>query len=147
MAVSQTETESQAVKLSEEAFDAFCEDIAGMFDIEMECEQQESCMETVGGIKKRFKKLVAVNSVQAKGVLDGTFQLIFDQEGLFTLSGVIVMLPENKILENRRKGSDTDAANMSDGFGGFGRSRDGFTSASIDSFSALLTSRSTLYRR
>jgi CBS domain-containing protein len=114
MATSQTEVESQVVELATEAFKAFCDDIAGMFGVGMECEQQEVRAETVAGLKKCFRKLVAVNVVDARGALEGTFQLIFDQEGLFTLGGVIVMLPEQKILTNRRDPSPELAASMVD---------------------------------
>jgi len=117
MAASQTEIESQIIELSAEAFDAFCEDISGMFGVDMQCAQQEATSETVKSLKKRFKKLVAVNSVKAEGALNGTFRLVFDQGGLFTLSGVIVMLPENRIREEIKGGSDNDAEKMSDAIG------------------------------
>jgi len=117
MAASQTGIESQVIELSAEAFDAFCEDISGMFGVDMQCAQQEVTSETVKGLKKRFKKLVAVNSVKAEGALNGTFRLVFDQGGLFTLSGVIVMLPENRIREEIKGGSDKDAEKMSDAIG------------------------------
>lgn len=114
MAALQTQIESQTTELAAEAFTTFCEDIAGMFGVGMQCEQKEVLAETVQGLKKRFKKLVAVNVVQAEGSLNGTFQLIFDQEGLFTLGGVIVMLPEQRILANRRDPSPELAASMVD---------------------------------
>ena len=117
MVISQTKLESEVAGLSAEAFDTFCNDLTGMFGVDMECTQQEVSTETVKGLKKRFKKLVAVNSVKAEGALCGTFQLIFDQEGLFTLGGVIVMLPEKRILENRKRGSDEDTKDMSDAVG------------------------------
>ncbi len=112
MATSQTEIESRAIELSAEAFKAFCDDISGMFGVDMGCEQDEVCVETVKGLKERFKKLVAVNSVKAEGALEGTFQLVFDQGGLFTLSGVIVMLPEQRILEEIGKDSIKDVESM-----------------------------------
>ena len=65
MAISQTKLESEVVGLSAETFDAFCNDLSGMFGVDMECTQQEVSTETVKGLKKRFKKLVAVNSVKA----------------------------------------------------------------------------------
>ena len=114
---SQTQTESQVIELATESFNAFCDDIAGMFGVGMQCEQQEARAETVAGLKKCFKKLVAVNVVEAKGALNGTFQLIFDQEGLFTLGGVIVMLPEQRILANRKDSSPQLAASMVDAVG------------------------------
>ncbi len=117
MAASQTEIESQVIELSAEAFDAFCEDISGMFGVDMECAQQEVTSETVKSLKKRFKKLVAVNSVKTEDVLNGTFRLVFDQGGLLTLSGVIVMLPENRIREEIKRGSDKDVEKMSDAIG------------------------------
>jgi len=117
MATSQTEVESQVVELATEAFRVFCDDIGGMFGVGMQCEQKEVRTETVAGLKKYFKKLVAVNVVQSEGSLSGTFQLIFDQEGLFTLGGVIVMLPEQRILANRRDPSPELAASMVDAVG------------------------------
>ncbi len=117
MAALQTQIESQTIELAAEAFTTFCEDIAGMFGVGMQCEQKEVLAETVQGLKKRFKKLVAVNVVQSEGSLNGTFQLIFDQEGLFTLGGVIVMLPEQRILANRRDPSPELAASMVDAVG------------------------------
>ena len=118
MEATQTKIESQAIELSTEAFDAFCEDIGGMFGIEMKCEQQgEVATETVKELKKRFKKLVAINSVKAEGALDGTFHLVFDQGGLFTTSGVIVMQPEKRILEQIKRGTAEDAEHLGDALG------------------------------
>ena len=114
MAELQTELESQVAELTAEAFEAFCEDISGMFGVEMACQQKEVCPETVEGLKKRFKKLTAVNVVNSEGSLQGTFHLIFDQEGLFTLGGVIVMMPENTIMANRKDASAQLAASMVD---------------------------------
>jgi len=114
MAATQTEIESQVIELSAEAFDAFCEDISGMFGVDMECAQQEVTSETIKGLEKRFEKLVAVNSVQAEGALSGTFQLVFDQVGLSILSGVVVMMPENRILDEIKRGSIEDVEGMND---------------------------------
>jgi len=114
MTATQTEIQAQVIGLSAEAFEAFCEDISGMFDVDMECSQQEFCTETVKGLKKRFKKLASVNSIKAEGALDGTFQIVFDKNGLFTLAGVIVMLPEQKILENSKRASAKAAEEMAD---------------------------------
>jgi hypothetical protein len=114
MATPQTEVESQTIELATEAFTTFCNDISGMFGVDMQCEQQEVVDETVAGLRKRFKKLVAVNIVDSEGLLNGTFQLIFDQEGLFTLGGVIVMLPEERIMANRRDASAKLAESMVD---------------------------------
>ena len=114
MAAAPTEIQSQAIELATEAFEAFCEDISGMFGVDIECVPQEVDSVTVKDLKKRFKKLLAINIVKAKGVLNGTFQLIFDQGGLFTLSGVIVMLPENRILEEIKRGTIKDVESMND---------------------------------
>ncbi len=114
MPTTQTDVESHAIELSAEAFEAFCEDISGMFNVDMACSQKEVCAETIEGLKKRYKKLTAVNNVKAAGALDGTFHLIFDQAGLFTLSGVIVMLPEKRILEEIKRGTIKDVESMND---------------------------------
>lgn len=114
MAATPTEIQSQAVELATEAFEAFCEDISGMFGVDMECASQQVEYGSIMDLKKRFKKLLAVNLVKSKGILDGTFQLIFDQGGLFTLSGTIVMLPENRILEEIKSGTIKDVESMND---------------------------------
>ena len=114
MATSRIQIESQVIELSKESFDTFCEEIAGIFGVDTECNQQAAAAETVQGLRKRFKKLVAVCSVKAEGTLDGTFQLVFDQDGLFTLAGLMLTHPEQMILENIKLGSLEKARQMSD---------------------------------
>ena len=120
MAISQTELKSQTIEFAAESFETFCEDISGMFGVEMKCDQQESSTETAKDISKKFKKFSATNTIEAQGDLSGTFQMVFDREGLFTLAGVIVMLPEQRILENRKKGTVKDAEEVSDAIGEVG---------------------------
>jgi len=91
METSQVEVESQAIELATQALKAFCGEISGMFGVDMECQRREIAVETVAGLQKRFKKPVAVNIVDSEGALSGTFQFIFDHEGLFTLGGITTM--------------------------------------------------------
>jgi len=100
MAPSQTELESRVIELAEKSFKTFCGDISGMFSVEMVCSRQQVGPETVIGLKTRFKDFIVVYSVKAEGELDGTFQLVFDRQGLFILAGVVAMHPEQMILEN-----------------------------------------------
>ncbi len=93
MAATQVEIESQVTELSAAAFAAFCEDVSGMFGIDMKSSQQEAATTAIDELGKSFKDLTAVCLVKAEGVLDGTFKFIFDKEGLFTLGGVIIMWP------------------------------------------------------
>ncbi|MHC4737483.1 MAG: CBS domain-containing protein, partial [Planctomycetota bacterium] len=67
-----------------------------------------------------FGGFIAVNTVKAEGALDGSFQLIFDQEGLSTLAGVLIMLPEQQILENRKNNSVEYTKELSDAIGEVG---------------------------
>ncbi len=125
MAAKQTEVESQAIELATEAFEAFCEDISGMFGVDMNCDQQEVTTETTKSLGKRFKKLVAVNHIKAEGILDGTFEIILSREGLFILAGAIAM-PEQmtsllekcvgpaNIKKNLKSGSLKEAKAVSD---------------------------------
>jgi len=117
MGTSQTDIETQVIELATDSFNTFCEDIAGMFGVNMQCEQKEVVTENVSDLKKRFSKLVAVNIVDSKGALEGTFHILFDQEGLFTIGGVIVMLPEKRIMENRESATGELAASMVDAVG------------------------------
>ena len=57
----------------------------------MGCSTQKSCVETIDGLKKRFQKLAVVTLINAKGDLDGIFQLIFDRQGLFILGNLMIM--------------------------------------------------------
>ncbi len=101
-------------ELSDGAFEAFCDDVSSMFDVDVRCKREHVGIDTIAGLRKRFKKLAAVHLVQATGTLDGTFQLLFDQGGLFLLSGVVVMLPEARILEQIRNGHMDDAESLTD---------------------------------
>ncbi len=115
MTVSQTEVQSEAIELSAKAFNTFCDDISDMFGAETGCTQQQVCQDqTIEALEKRFEKITAVNIVKSEGALDGTFLLLFDQNGLFTLGGVIVKTPEQKILKNRKFGTDHEAEEMKD---------------------------------
>jgi CBS domain-containing protein len=117
MTTTQTKVESQIMESSAKALGTFCDDISQMFSVDMSCNQLEPATETVRDLKKRFEKLVAVISVKSEGLLEGTFHFILDTKGLFTLPGVIIMLPEKRILDNAKYGSAEDAENMSDTLG------------------------------
>ncbi len=114
MAATATDIESRLAGLSDASFEAFCEDLGAMFDADVQCTRQQAGAGTVEEVRKHFKKLAAVHLVQATGALDGTFQLFFDQGGLFILSGFVVMLPEKKILDDVKRGSIDDADNLTD---------------------------------
>lgn len=96
------------------SLEAFCEDIASMFGNAAECTADSTGQGNLSDLKKEFKKLASVNQVQTLGVLDGTFQLLLDQAGLFVLAGVFVMLPEKRILETIRNGTLQDADYIND---------------------------------
>jgi len=116
MATTLTESKSQIVELSEKAFNIFCDDVSGMLDVDMKCSRQEFGNEGTNGLEKRFGNPVAVTSVEAEGVINGTFHFVFDQQGLFILDGVIFMQPEEVIRQNIKSGSPEKAKDMSDEF-------------------------------
>ncbi len=101
-------------ELSDVAFDSFCDDIAGMFGVDLKCERRQASMESVQALNTHFKKLTAIHVVQSRGAVEGQFQLIFDQGGLFILSGVVVMLPQARILEEVRRGSNESVEHLTD---------------------------------
>lgn len=117
MTPSQTDIKTQLEALSSDAFQAFCDDISGMFGVAMESKVFSGSTETVQGLKKKFKKLSTVITVKASGILAGDLHIVFDKEGLFTLAGTIVMLPEQRILTNRKMGSEKDAEELHDAVG------------------------------
>jgi hypothetical protein len=125
MAERQKEIISRTIRLSKEAFGAFCDDISTMFGPKMQYIPQNVCYEDINALKGRFSKLVAVFFVKAEGSLDGTFQLIFDQGGLFTLAGLATMPQEmtsllerivgpQKIMNNIKSGTLKEAEEVSD---------------------------------
>jgi len=116
MITSLTESKSQVIELSERAFKTFSDDISGMLDVDVKCDRQGFGNETVKGLEKQFENLTAVTIVRAKGSLNGTFQLVFDQQGLFILAGVIIMQDEQIIWENIKFGSLEKAKDMSSAF-------------------------------
>ena len=103
----QKDVQLRAIELSIEAFETFCGAISDMLSVHIEFSRGQFCVETVERLKERFEKLAAVNSVKCEGALNGIFQLVFDKDGLFTLSGVLFMLSEQEILDNRRHGSQS----------------------------------------
>lgn len=109
-----TDVISNVTGLSDSAFGAFCEDIADMFDVDMRCERRQAVVRPVVSLREQFKKLTAVHFIQAEGTVQGPLYLVFDQGGLFILGGVIVMLPEPRILEGVKKGSLRDAESLQD---------------------------------
>jgi CBS domain-containing protein len=114
MASATIDITSQVSRLSDNSFQAFCDDMAGMFDADMQCDCRQAAVGPVAGLREHFKKLAAVHVIKADGILNGSFYLVFDQGGLFTLGGVIVMLPEQRILEVVRRGALPDAEGLQD---------------------------------
>ncbi len=113
----QTDIKTQLTDLSAEAMEAFCNDISGMFGVDMTSEVSAGVSETVKGIEKTFKKVAALITIKARGVLEGEFYIVFDKEGLFTLAGTIVMLPEQKIISSRKNGTEAEAEELHDAVG------------------------------
>jgi acetoin utilization protein AcuB len=116
----QSTLRSKAIEFAGDAFSGFCEDIGGMFGVDMSCEELQ-VHENVGAeIKKSYKKLAVVYTVKSTGALEGEFQILFDKAGLFTMAGVLVMLPSSRILNNAKRGTPADASDMSDAVGEVG---------------------------
>lgn len=120
MTATANKTESRVTKLCRKAFSAFGQDISAMFEVEMQCKHQQTTTETIESIEESFEKLTGVISVKAQGVLEGTLQLVFDQGGLFILSGVTLMLPKNVVLAEIKGGKISDVEGMNDAIGEMG---------------------------
>ncbi|MHC4130930.1 MAG: CBS domain-containing protein [Planctomycetota bacterium] len=114
MPVVQTDIKSKIKQLASDAFQGFCEDISGMFDIDIKCALKEEHTATVQNIQNHFKKFTAINIITATGFVKGDFLLVFDQKGLFILPGIISMVSEKEILENIEKSSEKEAEDVKD---------------------------------
>jgi CBS domain-containing protein len=102
-------------KLSAESFKMFCNDISGMFGVNMDCKKQPRFIgvESLEGLKKHFKEPVSIHCVKAEGAIEDIFYLVFDCGGLFTLAGVVNMHPEKTILREIKSGTLESAKNTS----------------------------------
>jgi CBS domain-containing protein len=109
-----TEIETMSAELAVKSFQAFCDDIGGMFEIQVTCVHEWTRRCNAGELKSQLGKLITANQVRANGALSGAFNLVFDRKALFTLSGVIVMLPEERIVKLCRTGEAKDATDMAD---------------------------------
>jgi CBS domain-containing protein len=114
MTPAESEIKSKAIELATNAFDAFCDDISGMFGIDMKCVKTGISTETTKGLSQKFKKTSAVTLIKSEGVLNGTFHTVFDQAGMFALAGIIIMLPKQKVMDDMKRGSAKDAEAIAD---------------------------------
>ncbi|MCF7954180.1 MAG: CBS domain-containing protein [Phycisphaerae bacterium] len=114
------ELETSTIEHAIGALDAFCEDIAGMFGIGAEGTASDQRLVTLKELKNEFKKVTAVFIVEGKGVINGNFFILLDQDALFTLAGTFVMLPDKIIVQNRRTGKEKEANEIADAVGEVG---------------------------
>ncbi|HBG78015.1 MAG TPA: hypothetical protein DDW84_04080 [Phycisphaerales bacterium] len=113
MNICKTDIRNEIFRFAKDAFEAFCVDIETMFGIEVRCQPREQQSLTGENLKKHFRTFCAVNTIEAHGAIDGSFYLMLDPEALFTLAGIFVVLPDNKILENRKSGTERQAFEIS----------------------------------
>jgi len=106
--------ESFVQKVSSEVFRDFCDGMGIMFDIDIRWTGQEMSTAKFDSLKEQFNKQAAMYSIEAKGRIDGTFYLVLDHPGVFTLPGIIVMHPKKRIEENCRKGTDDEVTPILD---------------------------------
>ncbi len=112
--------QSKVIGLASEALTSFCDDMSGMFGVEMSCEQVDVSKDPGEDINKHFKKLGAVYSVNVTGALNNDLRILVDRAGLFTITGVVVMLPQSRILSSAKRGTLADATEISDAVGEVG---------------------------
>jgi len=108
------EVKAKTIELATNAFEAFCDDISGMFGIEMKCATTGISTETTKSLSAKYKKLAAVTPIKTEGILNGTFHTVFDQAGMFALAGIIIMLPKQKVLDDMKRGTLKEAEAIAD---------------------------------
>ena len=101
--------ETLVTEISKKTFRQFSSGLGIMFDLDIKHNPVEVSTATLDALGKTFTTLSAAYSIQAKGSLSGTFYLVLDQKGVFTLPGIIVMHPEKRIKENCTKGTIEEA--------------------------------------
>jgi len=116
----QSTLQSRIIDLASEALTSFCDDMSGMFGVHMSCEQVNVNEDARAEIEESYKTLGAVYSVKVSGTLNDDFQILVDKPGLFTITGVVVMLPKSRILSSAKRGTLADAHEISDAVGEVG---------------------------
>lgn len=101
--------ETTVTELSKKIFKQFSSGLGLMFDLQIKHDNMEVATTTLEGLNAKYKTLSAAYSIETKGSLNGTFYLLLDQKGVFTLPGIIVMHPEKRIKENCKKGTLEEA--------------------------------------
>ncbi|MEN6308353.1 MAG: CBS domain-containing protein [Anaerohalosphaeraceae bacterium] len=114
MTLQQQQLAAELEGLTQRAFEAFSEDISGMFDCSMQTIEQKVLHGPVGQLKKDFGKIISINTVEVKGPLQGQCAIWLDQAAIFILSGIVVMLPEKRIQEQVKTGGIKDAQALTD---------------------------------
>ncbi|MHC4757449.1 MAG: CBS domain-containing protein [Planctomycetota bacterium] len=105
---------SPIVKLSDKAFDAYCLNLSGLFNIEVMNKRHDIAFFDIKQLKKQFKKLTAVHSFKSDGDLKGNFYTIFDTDTLFALAGIVLQLSEDHIQDKIKNGTAKEADDIYD---------------------------------
>lgn len=116
----QSTLQSKIIDLASEALTSFCDDMSGMFGVDMSCEQVNVNEEASAEVEENYKTLAALYSVKVSGTLNDDFHILVDKPGLFTITGVVVMLPKSRILSSAKRGTLADAHEISDAVGEVG---------------------------
>lgn len=103
-----TDIKTAVEEIAVTAMKEFCSGMGLMFDIKVKCEEDDLTTETLDVLEDEFDELAAAYAVMAKGSVNGTFYIVFDKGGVFTLPGIIVMHPARRIEENCKKGKLED---------------------------------------
>lgn len=107
--------------LTEIALETFCDDIASMFGMSIDYSVDSQEFEgQIGDLRKDFRKISVAFKVASEGALNGDIWVVLDNVGLFVLSGVFVMLPENVVQQKCKSGTLEDANAINDALGEVG---------------------------
>ncbi|MHC4132003.1 MAG: CBS domain-containing protein [Planctomycetota bacterium] len=108
------EIQSPIIALSDKAFDAYCLNLSGLFNIEVLNKRHDMAFQGIKQLKKQFKKLTAIHSFKSEGALKGDFYIIFDTDTLFALAGIVLQLSEDDIREKIENGTAKEADDIYD---------------------------------
>jgi len=110
MTVAQVEKPAAIADLAELAFASFCSRLKDNFNLEIESASGEKiALQNLQELNSHFNTLNAVTPFQAQGALQGDLYLIFDNEALFTLAGLISNTPQKQITKNIESASIKNA--------------------------------------
>jgi|GEM_PF-6917795 len=107
--VTATDIQTRLIDLTSRSLERFCEKTTQAYGTAVECAFENAAVQKASWLQKQLRELAAISTIDSKGVIPGQFKLTFDRKGLFSLAGLILMLPERQVAAMINRGELRDS--------------------------------------